>query len=192
MMQTQSEVNKLDQGGPKKQKIWGPVQPVRQSSRIDRSKHIMDKAMELKEKKNSMIPSKKMSGIMSSNPFHVIQNPELLDMSSKLGVSISEIAVSAYSSSCSDPPDSESLKNDDKISSGIHGIIYPIVDYSEVVDHRSEHVRDVCESSSHLDNSFMTPKQYNIVMESDEIEDNIWIDVYNKKKRGKHPRRLFK
>jgi hypothetical protein len=56
MMQTQSEVDKLNQGGSKKQKIWGPVQPVRQSSRIDRTKHIMDKAMELKEKKNSTIP----------------------------------------------------------------------------------------------------------------------------------------
>jgi hypothetical protein len=79
----------------------------------------MDKAMELKEKKNSMIPSKKMSGIMSSNPFHVIQNPELLDMSSKLGVSINEVDVSVCSSHCSDLLESESLKNDDKNNSCI-------------------------------------------------------------------------
>jgi uncharacterized protein YuzE len=38
----------------------------------------------------------------------------------------------------------------------------------------------------------MTPKQCNTVVESDEIEDNIWIDVYNKKKQGKHARKLFK
>jgi hypothetical protein len=38
----------------------------------------------------------------------------------------------------------------------------------------------------------MTPKQYNTLMESDEIEDIIWIDVYNKKKWGKHPRKVFK
>jgi hypothetical protein len=53
---------------------------VRQSSKIDRTKHTLDKAMELKEKKNSMLPSKKMTGIMTFNPFHVIQNPKLFDI----------------------------------------------------------------------------------------------------------------
>jgi hypothetical protein len=48
----------------------------------------MDKAMELKEKKNAMLPSKKLSGIMNSNPFHVLQSSEFIDMSSKLGVVI--------------------------------------------------------------------------------------------------------
>jgi hypothetical protein len=51
----------------------------------------MDEAMELKEKKNSMLPAKKMSGIMSSNLFHILQNPEHFDMSSKLCVSINEV-----------------------------------------------------------------------------------------------------
>jgi hypothetical protein len=142
----------------------------------------MDKAMELKEKKNSMIPSKKMSCIMSSNPFHVIQNPELLDMSSKLGVSINEVDVSVCSSHCSDPLESESLKKDDKNSSCTHGNTHTIANSSGCVDHHSsEHIRDITENSSHIDKSFMTPKQYNTVVESDEIEDNIWIDVYNKK-----------
>jgi hypothetical protein len=90
MMQMQgADQIKTNQRGPKKQKVWGPIQPVRLSSRIDRSKHIMDKAMELKEKKNSMLPTK-MSGIMNSNPFHVLQNSEFVDMSSKLGVVINE------------------------------------------------------------------------------------------------------
>jgi hypothetical protein len=33
---------------------------MRQRNMIDRTKHIMDKAMELKEKKKSMMPTKKM------------------------------------------------------------------------------------------------------------------------------------
>jgi hypothetical protein len=36
-----------------------------------------------------------------------------------------------------------------------------------------------------------TPEQYNTVLESDDVEDNLWIDVY-RKKWGKHPRKLFK
>jgi hypothetical protein len=68
-----------------------------------------------------------------------------------------------------------------------------MVDSSVCVDHHSsEHISDITEDSSLIDKFFMTPKQYNTVMESDEIEDNIWMDVYNKKKRGKHPRKLFK
>jgi hypothetical protein len=72
MLQQETNLNKAIQGGSKKQKVWGPIQAVRQSSRIDRSKHIMDKAMELKEKKNAMLSSKKLSGIINSNPFHVL------------------------------------------------------------------------------------------------------------------------
>jgi type I restriction-modification system DNA methylase subunit len=48
----------------KKQK-WVPVQAVRQSSWIDRSKNIMEKAKERKRKANLDIP--KMKGIMCSN-----------------------------------------------------------------------------------------------------------------------------
>jgi hypothetical protein len=79
----------------------------------------MDKAMELKEKKNSMLPAKKMSVIMNSNPFHILQNSEFVDMSSKLGVVINEEDDAPLtvidSSSSIDPPvsevDSDSFKD---------------------------------------------------------------------------------
>jgi hypothetical protein len=73
-----------DQGAGKKQKkAWGPVQPSRQSDRIDRSKNVMDKAMELKAKKNNLGAATKMTGIIKSNPFHVLQVEELGDMARK-------------------------------------------------------------------------------------------------------------
>jgi hypothetical protein len=37
-----------DQGISKKHKIWGPIQPVKQSKRTDRWKNVMEKAQELK------------------------------------------------------------------------------------------------------------------------------------------------
>jgi hypothetical protein len=137
---------------------------MRQSSRIDRSKHIMDKAMELKEKKNAMLSSKKMSGIMNSNPFHVLQNSEFVDMSSKLGVAIN-------------------VEDDDVPS---------IDDSSHSVDsHISKVDRDSLKTSASIEQIIKTPEQYNTVLESDDVDDNLWIDVY-KKRRGKHPRKLFK
>jgi hypothetical protein len=39
MLQQKADLDKTIQGGSKKQKVWGPIQAVRQSSRIDRSKH---------------------------------------------------------------------------------------------------------------------------------------------------------
>jgi hypothetical protein len=60
-----------------------------------------------------------MSGIMSSNPFHVIQNLELLDMSSKLGVSINEVDDTVCFNHCSDLHEFVSLKNSDKNNSCI-------------------------------------------------------------------------
>lgn len=50
----------------KKQKKWGPVQPIRQSSRIDRSKNIMEKAQELKKITNLEAP--RMKGV-ETGPF---------------------------------------------------------------------------------------------------------------------------
>jgi hypothetical protein len=72
----------------RKLKKWGPVQPVRQSSRIDRSINIMEKAEERKKIINLEKP--KMAGIMSSNPFHVLPVDELDSMADKFGVSINE------------------------------------------------------------------------------------------------------
>jgi hypothetical protein len=68
--------------------MWGPVQAVRQSSRIDRSKNIMEKAEERKRKTNLDIP--KMKGIMCSNPFAVLPIHELDDRADKVGISITE------------------------------------------------------------------------------------------------------
>jgi hypothetical protein len=51
---------------------------------------------------------------------------------------------------------------------------------------------DNTKDSSHIEELIMIPKQCNTVVESNEIEDNIWIDVYNKNKQGKHPKKLFK
>jgi hypothetical protein len=137
---------------------------VRQSSRIDRSKHIMDKAMEFKEKKNAMLSSKKMLGIMNSNPFHVLQSSEFVDMSGKLGVFIN-------------------VEDDDVPS---------VDDSSSSVDsHITEVDRVTLKTSVSIEQIIKTPEQYNTVLESDDVEDNLWIDVY-RKRRGKHPRKLFK
>jgi hypothetical protein len=45
----------------KKHKVWGPIQPARQSKRIDRSKNVMEKAQELKQKSNLDMPKKNSS-----------------------------------------------------------------------------------------------------------------------------------
>jgi hypothetical protein len=164
MLQQKADLDKTLQGGSKKQKVWGPVQAVRQSSRIDRSKHIMDKAMELKEKKNAMLSSMKMSGIIHSNPFHVLQNSEFVDMSSKIGVVID-------------------IEDDDT----------PSVDDSCIsIDCQISEVDEITMNNSiSIEQIIKTPEQYNTVLESDDVEDNLWIDVY-RKRRGKHPRKLFK
>jgi hypothetical protein len=96
----------------RKQKKWGPVRHLRQSSRIDRSKNIMEKAEERKKIINLEKPN--MPGIMSSNPFSVLLVDELDSMADQFGVSINEsvdtssvlVSVSNSSSSgtssCSD------------------------------------------------------------------------------------------
>jgi hypothetical protein len=49
----------------------------------------MDKAKELKKKTNLELPaSKKLSGIMRSNPFNLLQFDSLGDMASTIGVKI--------------------------------------------------------------------------------------------------------
>jgi hypothetical protein len=124
----------------------------------------MDKAMELKEKKNAMLSSKKMSGIIHSNPLHVLQNSEFVDMSSKIGVVID-------------------IEDDDT----------PVVDESCIsIDCQISEVDKITMNNSiSIEQIIKTPEQYNTVLESDDVEDNLWIDVY-RKRRGKHPRKLFK
>jgi hypothetical protein len=99
----------------KKQK-WGHVQAVRQSSRIDRSKNIMEKAEERKRKTNLEIP--KMKGIMCSNPFTVLPIHELDARADKVGISIIEEFVeienqTVSSSSSSSMPISENDRQED-------------------------------------------------------------------------------
>jgi hypothetical protein len=99
----------------KKQK-WGPVQAVRQSSRIDRSKNIMEKAEERKRKTNLDIP--KMKGIMCSNPFTILPIHELDDRADKVSISISEDFVeidnqTMSSSSSSSMPFSDKDRQED-------------------------------------------------------------------------------
>jgi hypothetical protein len=70
------------------QKKWGPVQPIRQSTRIDRSKNIMEKAEERKMIINLENP--KMKGIISFNPFYVLPIDDLDTMADQFGVDINE------------------------------------------------------------------------------------------------------
>jgi hypothetical protein len=69
----------------------------------------------------------------------------------------------------------------------------PSVDDSNhsVDSHISEVDRDSLKTSASIEQIIKTPEQYNIVLEFDDVEDNLWIDVH-KKRRGKHPRKLFK
>jgi hypothetical protein len=62
------------------------MQPTRLSTRIDRSKNILEKAHKLKKINNLEIP--RMKGIMTSNPFNVLQHYDLDNMASEVGVSI--------------------------------------------------------------------------------------------------------
>jgi hypothetical protein len=83
----------------KKQKKWGPVQPIRQSTRTDLSKNIMEKAEERKRIINLEKP--KMKGIMSSNPFSVLPIDELDTMADKFGVDINDDTVLSFKTTSS-------------------------------------------------------------------------------------------
>ena len=75
----------------KKIKKWGPVQPLRKSNRIDRSKNVLEKAKECKMRSNLEIPPRKIKGIMESNPFNILQASVLNSMARELGINIEEI-----------------------------------------------------------------------------------------------------
>jgi hypothetical protein len=84
----------------KKRSKWGPVQPVRQSNRIDRSKNIMEKAQEMKKINNLEIP--RMKGIMSTNPFNVLPVDELDNAAKIVGIKL-ELESDNMQSTCSSP-----------------------------------------------------------------------------------------
>jgi hypothetical protein len=165
------------QGVGKKQNLgWGTMQLVIQSGRIDRSKNVMDKAMELKEKKNTMGVATKLSGILRSNPFHVLQVDELRSMAGKIGVHIHEdiFGIDALSSnaSCIDAP----------ISVNINSVVADLD-----VDQR-----DSLETVIYLnDDCPKTPDQCNTDQEFDDRGENVQVYVL-RKKRGNHPRKMFR
>ena len=74
-----------------KLKKWGPVVPLRQSARIDRSKNVLEKAKESKMRSNLEIPSKRFAGIINANPFNILQSNELEMMARKVGIDIHDI-----------------------------------------------------------------------------------------------------
>ncbi|KAK1606173.1 hypothetical protein QYE76_029846 [Lolium multiflorum] len=85
---------------PKRRSKWGPVQPVSQSNRIDRSKNIMEKAQEMKKINNLEIP--RMKGIMSNNPFNVLQVDELDNAAKVVGINL-DVEFDSMHSACSSP-----------------------------------------------------------------------------------------
>jgi hypothetical protein len=124
-----------------------------------------------------MPASKKLSGIMRSNPFNLLQFDSLGDMASTVGV---KIGSSILSSSLEDSveveiPTSTDLSGlkDNKNSSG------RITDIVELE----------CDQIS-ID-SMESPEQYNTALDSFDLEEGAWTKVCSKK-RGKHPRKSFK
>jgi hypothetical protein len=162
----------------KKQKTWGPVMATRQSNRIDRSVKIMDKAKELKKKINLEIPaSKKLSGIMKSNPFNLLQFDALGDMASTVGVKIGSSIL-------------DSVVDD----SGEAGILTKVDSSCSVTSNNKtgklgELIEVDCDQISIA--SMDSHEQYNTAHDCYDLDDDSWIKV-SSRKRGKHPRKSFK
>jgi hypothetical protein len=172
------EGDSLEAEKGKKQKTWGPVMATRQSNRIDRSMKIMDKAKEMKKKINLEIPaSKKLLGIMKSNPFTLLQFDSLGDMASTVGV---KIGSSILTPVVDDNVEDENLASvnisclDDNRSSTV------IVD--ELVEIDSDQVS--------IDSVDPT-EQYTTAHDSYDLDEGSWTKVCSRK-RGKHPRKSFK
>jgi hypothetical protein len=168
----------LDSEKGKKQKTWGPVMATRQSNRIDRSMKIMDKAKELKKKINLELPaSKKFSGIMSSNPFNILQFDSLGEMASSVGVKIGSSILDS------------SLENRDLVD------IPASIELTSLNKDNNSSSRGVdcveLDSDQISIDSMESPEQYNTAHDSFDLEEGAWIKV-SSRKRGKHPRKSFK
>jgi hypothetical protein len=151
---------------------------TRQSNRIDGSMKIMDKAKELKKKINLEMPaSKKMSGIMKSNPFNLLQFDSLGDMASTVGVRIGSSILD------SGLDDSETIRNPTSI------------DLSCLVDNKNSSGENVeiieLESDQISIDSMETPEKYNTAHDSYDLDEGAWTQVCSRI-RGKHPRKSFK
>jgi hypothetical protein len=157
----------------KKQKVWGPVQHLRQSSRIDRSKNVMDKAKELKKKINLEIPaSKKLSGIMKENPFNILHFYTLESMASDVGVKIDNLVRDS------------SVEDAEVVDSAVE-----VTDNSDTQYATDDRIGvEVEEFTSKVIES---PDQYNTTHEIYDIDDDSWTKFHSRK-RGKHPRKLFR
>jgi hypothetical protein len=162
----------------KKHKTWGPVMATRQSNRVDRSMKIMDKAKELKKKINlEMSASKKLSGIMKSNPFNLLQFDSLGDMASTVGVKIGSSILASV------------LDDSEKVG------IPTSVDISCLVDNKSSSGENgeiiELESDQISIDSMESPEQYNTAHDSYDLDEVAWTKVCSRK-WGKHPRKSFK
>jgi hypothetical protein len=151
---------------------------TRQSNRIDRSMKIMDKAKELKKKINLELPaSKKLSGIMSSNPFNILQFDSLGEMASSVGVKIGSSILDS------------SLENRDLVD------IPASIELNSLNKDNNSSSRSVdcveLDSDQISIDSMESPEQYNTAHDSFDLEEGAWIKV-SSRKRGKHPRKSFK
>jgi hypothetical protein len=135
----------------------------------------MDKAMELKEKKNNLGAATKMIGIIKSNPFHVLQVEELSDMARKVGIHV-DTTGAADRIILDDSRDTNLLATLENKNLG------------DVVD--VEQCKELGEMSD-LSDCPRTPYQYNTDQEFDDRGENVWIYV-TRKKWSKHPRKIFR
>jgi hypothetical protein len=138
----------------------------------------MDKAKELKKKINLEMPaSKKLSGIMKSNPFNLLQFDSLGDMASTVGVKIGSSILASV------------LDDSEKVG------IPTSVDISCLVDNKSSSGENgeiiELESDQISIDSMESPEQYNTAHDSYDLDEGTWTKVCSRR-RGKHHRKSFK
>lgn len=76
------------------QNKWGPVQPLRKSTRTDvAGKTMMEIAVETQKKKNLEIPRTSKTGIIQKNSFSVFQDPSFISVANAIGVEIHDTAL---------------------------------------------------------------------------------------------------
>jgi hypothetical protein len=135
----------------------------------------MDKAKELKKKTNLEVPaSKKLSGIMRSNPFNLLQVDTLGCMANSVGVRIGNSILD------SSIDDSEEV--DELFRQGISNS-------TDATGREDVEVVDV-EFDQVSNDSMEFPEQYNTAHDRYEVDEESWIRVCSKK-WGKHPKKSF-
>jgi hypothetical protein len=138
----------------------------------------MDKAKEMKKKINLEIPaSKKLSGIMKSNPFNLLHFDSLGDMASTVGV---KIGSSILASAVDESGEVENLTSVD--SSCLADNNNRPDEFGELIEVDSDQI-SIDSMDSH--------EQYNTAHDCYDLDDGSWTKV-SSRKRGKHPRKSFK